>query len=199
MFEHNVLDTHCGEVQVSSVYIFTGVSVFLFSCRRGHLDVARCIVQQEPTLTEMKDHLGDTPLHLACRWAPPPSAICFSCNHSAGKVSFYIALATVYWKIHSIPDSMQFSFHNRRCKVPYSGTFSRVKIFMYWSLLGIMCLCMPTRTLNVKARTQIINIAALDLSLQLPSASRVLQVLTMSDGSWCGLAANCGLKFGGFI
>jgi len=49
------------------MYIFTGVALFLFSYRYGHLDVARYIVQQEPTLTEMKNHQGDTPLHYACR------------------------------------------------------------------------------------------------------------------------------------
>jgi len=58
--------TLTAEGQVSSMYIFTGVAVFLFSCRWGHLDVARYIVQQEPTLTEMKDDQGDTPLHVAC-------------------------------------------------------------------------------------------------------------------------------------
>ena len=46
-----------------------------------------------------------------------------------------------------------------------------------------MCLCMPTYMLNIKARPQIINVAAVDRSMQLPSASRVLQVLMMSDGS----------------
>jgi len=53
------------------MYVFTGVVVFLFSCRGGQLDIAKWILQRNPSTSKIKDDFGRTPLHIACQWAPP--------------------------------------------------------------------------------------------------------------------------------
>ena len=49
----------------------TTSDVFLFSCRRGHLEVVRLLLEFKVN-PECADKGGQTPLHLACRYVPGP-------------------------------------------------------------------------------------------------------------------------------
>jgi len=51
---------------VSSMYVFTGVVVFLFSCREGHLDLVKYMIERCGCDAGIKSNNGGTPLHWAC-------------------------------------------------------------------------------------------------------------------------------------
>jgi len=48
------------------MYVFTGVVVFLFSCRGGNLDVVKYLVERSGCDVGIKSNNGATPLHIAC-------------------------------------------------------------------------------------------------------------------------------------
>ena len=56
----------------------------MFSCRNGHLHVAQYIMQQDASITESKNGRGDTLLHCACRYVPPPSVVCLPVSTEQG-------------------------------------------------------------------------------------------------------------------
>jgi len=48
------------------MYVFTGVVVFFFSCREGHLDLVKYLVEIGRCDAGITSDSGYTPLHLAC-------------------------------------------------------------------------------------------------------------------------------------
>jgi len=48
------------------MYVFTGVVVFLFSCRGENLDLVKYLVEMGGCDAGIKSKTGATPLHIAC-------------------------------------------------------------------------------------------------------------------------------------
>jgi len=54
-----------------TVAVVTTSDVFLFSCRKGQLEVARMLIDEFNCNAQCTDNKGWTPLHHACRYVPP--------------------------------------------------------------------------------------------------------------------------------